>query len=99
MKGDAFEMYFSRWIDEQLERWSEEVDVVLGPTSLMNHSGYRSARKIDTDVTRVELNLNDRLDSGTFVRDSALHDIYEFEMKNLKDRERFQVDKLLFIRA
>jgi hypothetical protein len=66
----------------------------------MQSSGFKTSKIIDHHISKIESNIVDRLNcKSSSNTDDQLRQIYQMEINNLKQREMFQVDLLVYLRA
>jgi hypothetical protein len=97
--GDSFEALFSQRVDMALDKYREEIEIISGPTGQMASRGFPISSKVEWEVLTAQANLTRRMEGPHFENSSALYQVYKEELRNLNDREHFQMDKFVFVRA
>ena len=97
-RAAEFEQAFNLELAAQLDKYSEDVEIVRGITSNSNFNGSSEAWEVHKDIVKAEYRLLKQFASDVFKDDQGLRAVYEKALVNLADQTQVQFDSLYLLR-
>ena len=96
--GAEFELAFNLELRAQLDKYSEDIDIVPGTTHKLNFSDLKVANEVKKEIKHTSVRLDKQLVAKNFGNRLDFLAIYESELKNLTEKFQVQLDSLYLLR-